>query len=1354
MKMSPCISILLDVFTLLSLLLQHTDDPTVMDQTSMALDLGDRPPLKSRDSCPPPYNWLSSLYPIKEYDGSDVITHGNAITNHMELTSSGDVTKLLEYLDNCRGLISTVDHAEIPTDHQINTLKVDLRFLRTYFNWKEGKDSIWSFGKEIRAFVQNAASEVHSLCVKPTTDGSMTRDLGLFVSNMIEEMMDYKQTIKFLYTRIPSESRLDAPMTKIILKELIDSVLENLKDLQSCETDLIVSLKKHIEALEVKLTCLRNFLSWLVDQRDSKDGVKKDKLTSLLTRMGVVIDNAARWSYFCSVNEVDQIAHLKCNASYLLRMINHIEPEVKDMCVEFLKDSESTQSDTLPADLQTVVSIDSLLDNLMQLLNCNSSFMIPLKDKIAILHQDLGFMRALLMDPPPKKHDKDEEDKFTKIIEDLINDAKSVIPSFYADEMKEERANEMKLVLSSFPDKFKLIKLQVREKYIEVPRKSQFKLFGTDELRFIDLVLNNLDELVNFSADSIVSLKHQVETVHCELMVLKLQLKDIIENCNKHELADLMEHVIDVTHEAESVINSYVVGDGPLWYQMLNISNLLEEFNLVKTELAEILNNKRCDNTVHNIQKPTPLVTSQAHTVTTEVVVVGFEDQAEKIIEQLTRGSTQLDIVSIVGMPGLGKTTLARKVYNDPLVSNHFYIRAWCCVSQAYQKRGLLLDILSQVVEVTDRMHKMSEEDLADKLYKGLKGRKYLIVMDDMWNIDVWDDLRRYFPNDHNGSRITITSRNHEVAVQAKSHSSPHLLRFFSEGESWKLLQEKLFQKESCPMELVEVGKQIAKNCKGLPLYVVLIAGILARMDKKIDRWKQVAANLSTFRVSDSEQCHDILELSYKHLPDHLRPCFLYFGAFAEDKEVPVRKLIRLWVAEGFIQKSEVKGPDDVAEDYLMDLVGRSLVMVTKTRSKGGVKTCHVHDLLHDLCLAKAKEEKFLKLMNGHNELYAPYLCGLDDNASYHLFNSSVPPQRRLCIHSVRTDFAEWRPSDKHVRSLLFFATSEEHFSSVLYTYNFSFIFYGLKLLKVLDISCISMCTFPSEIELLVYLRYLAVRGEMNSIQSSIVNLSNLETLYVKGVRGEVELPDTIWEMVNLRHVLIDDRASIRLLIRRNSLQMHNLTTLGTPSVFNDKDTEEIIRGFPNLRKFKCIFMESWDSISNCNRFPALDFLNQLESLKISYYGKVRNPCKFMFPSNLKKLTLTKFRLPWNEISQIGRLPNLEVLKLLFKSFEGKRWDMKDEKDEEFLNLKYLKLDNLDIAQWNASSDHFPCLERLVLLRCKQLEELPSCLGDVPTLQVIEMQWCNHSAAESARQIQENQKDIGNEDFKVLIKNC
>lgn len=279
------------------------------------------------------------------------------------------------------------------------------------------------------------------------------------------------------------------------------------------------------------------------------------------------------------------------------------------------------------------------------------------------------------------------------------------------------------------------------------------------------------------------------------------------------------------------------------------------------------------------------------------------------MIKRLRGGSIQLDLVSIVGMPGLNKTTLARKLYNDILTFPSTSIYAHGVVFPKHIKRECyLLDLLSHVIEVTDRVREMSDEDLAEKLYRGLKGRKYLIVMDNMWNIDAWNDLKKYFPNDQNGSRIMITSRINEVALQAKPDSSPHFLRMFSEEESWKLLQEKLFKTKSCPMELVEIGEHIARNCKGLPLAVVLIAGILARMDKKVDEWKQVAANLSTLIVNDSRQYCNKLELSYKNLPDHLRPCFLYFRAFAEDKEIPVQKLLRLWIAEGFVQKSEVKG--------------------------------------------------------------------------------------------------------------------------------------------------------------------------------------------------------------------------------------------------------------------------------------------------------------------------------------------------------------------------------------------------------------------------------------------------------------
>ncbi|KAL2545657.1 putative late blight resistance protein-like protein R1A-4 [Forsythia ovata] len=200
--------------------------------------------------------------------------------------------------------------------------------------------------------------------------------------------------------------------------------MEYKEDIRSFYTDLIVSMKKQIEALEEKVIFVRNFLSWLVDQRDSKDGILNEKMTGLLTYIESVISSAVYFSYFCFVYKVDKNARLKCNISYVVWMIKHIEPEVKEIYVGFLKDSKSSQPDSLPVNLLIVVSIDSLLDNLIQLLKSESTFMVHLKDKIATFDQGLRFLRALLMDPSPRKHDNHEEvDGLLTNIEALISDA-------------------------------------------------------------------------------------------------------------------------------------------------------------------------------------------------------------------------------------------------------------------------------------------------------------------------------------------------------------------------------------------------------------------------------------------------------------------------------------------------------------------------------------------------------------------------------------------------------------------------------------------------------------------------------------------------------------------------------------------------------------------------------------------------------------------------------------------------------------------------------------------------------------------------------------------------------------------
>ncbi|KAL2504819.1 putative disease resistance protein [Abeliophyllum distichum] len=202
-------------------------------------------------------------------------------------------------------------------------------------------------------------------------------------------------------------------------------------------------------------------------------------------------------------------------------------------------------------------------------------------------------------------------------------------------------------------------------------------------------------------------------------------------------------------------------------------------------------------------------------------IIVGLKDETMRIVSQLVRGPDHLQIISITGMPGLGKTTLAKKLYNHSFVISHFDKRLWCVFSQTYERKRLLIDLLRSMTYLKeDKFLEMEVEELGENLYKNLKERGYFVVMDYIWNTKAWDDLKMYFPKDKTRSRILFTSRNKEVASEASSNGIINELPFLSVDECWDLLQQKVFRKALCPQKFLDVGKRIATSCKGLPLAV------------------------------------------------------------------------------------------------------------------------------------------------------------------------------------------------------------------------------------------------------------------------------------------------------------------------------------------------------------------------------------------------------------------------------------------------------------------------------------------------------------------------------------------------------
>lgn len=157
-----------------------------------------------------------------------------------------------------------------------------------------------------------------------------------------------------------------------------------------------------------------------------------------------------------------------------------------------------------------------------------------------------------------------------------------------------------------------------------------------------------------------------------------------------------------------------------------------------------------------------------------------------------------------------------------------------------------------------------------------------------------------------------------------------HDMNFLSFSESWNLFREKVFGGECCPPCLEGIGQEIIRNCRGLPLSIAVIGGLLS-MEKTVSYWETIATTLNSILSTDGGQCSTILSLSYNHLPAHLKPCFLYFAIFPEDYKIRISKLTKLWIAEGFIKSNdESKTLEDIAEEYLQDLSNRSLIMVLK----------------------------------------------------------------------------------------------------------------------------------------------------------------------------------------------------------------------------------------------------------------------------------------------------------------------------------------------------------------------------------------------------------------------------------------
>ncbi|KAL0907383.1 hypothetical protein M5K25_021790 [Dendrobium thyrsiflorum] len=480
-----------------------------------------------------------------------------------------------------------------------------------------------------------------------------------------------------------------------------------------------------------------------------------------------------------------------------------------------------------------------------------------------------------------------------------------------------------------------------------------------------------------------------------------------------------------------------------------------------------------------------------------ETDVFGREEEKRKIIQLLMSHSEKGNIViPIVGMGGVGKTTLAQLVYNDPVVCQHFFPKVWVCVSEEFDVLRITKEIVASVFGSSKYNDNNNLNYLQRKLKDALLNKKFLLILDDVWNerADIWDALRAPFSGIRVG-KIIITTRSMSVA-RIMQTVSPLQLECLNEKKSWLLLQRHAFYGWELDQQLdfEQLGRRISKKCGGLPLALKVIGGFL-RNEFKEQTWKDV---LNNNLWDPKEIILSALRISYNHLPSYLKPCFLYASLFPKDHYFKKLELTKMWIAQGYIQLTGRKRLlEYIAFEYFEDLVRRSLFQLLKYDER-----FILHDMVHDLAQSITQNEicsslDFEELKNIPNDIK-------------HIFIEDKKVDQVLPLGNIRT----------------LCINRSYQFSAVVLHQNscFEIPFSHLSCLRVLKFDAPYFECSSEFIDLigdLQQLRYLSIYANtIQLLENSLCTLYKLQTLILQSSYINM-LPHAMGKLINLRHLMI-----------------------------------------------------------------------------------------------------------------------------------------------------------------------------------------------------------------------------------------
>ncbi|KAK9997549.1 hypothetical protein SO802_022235 [Lithocarpus litseifolius] len=724
--------------------------------------------------------------------------------------------------------------------------------------------------------------------------------------------------------------------------------------------------------------------------------------------------------------------------------------------------------------------------------------------------------------------------------------------------------------------------------------------------------------------------------------------------------------------------------------------------------------------------------------------VVGRKDRILEIVQSVTNSTSQkLSVIPIVGMAGLGKTTLAKLVYNDAQVKNHFNKKIWVCVSDDFDEKRILRGILESLESSSQKEEKESltgnssqletNNAILEKIQKKLKGERFLLVLDDVWNEDSlkWDSLRSGLLgiSSNIGNIIVVTTRS-DIVAKIMGTLSPCHLKKLSDDECWSIIKEKVSLDERVPLtlDLEEIGRDIAKKCEGVPLAAKVLGGMMCRKKEK-GEWLAIRDNKIWNSEDGSNEMLQILKLSFNCLPSpSLKQCFAYCSIFPKDYEIKKEELIQLWMAEGFFQPSQGSNSvmEDVGNNHFDILLTNSLFQDVEKDDCGNVKSCKMHDLVHDLALSISKFETLILEEDSQDNINH-----VQDNINH---------VRRLLIQYDGEIVPKIPLSNDDVRRMRTLVSENAMYGNILSDF---------KCLRVLKLSGNQITELSDSIGCLVHLRLLHIsKARIEALPNSITKLYNLQTLRLEHCSVLKELPKDLKDLVNLRHIYVD----ISFYIKRLPKYMGNLNCLRTLSFFMvGQDVGEQIKELGCLNQLSGD-LEIWNLENVRNQEEArsanLAIREKINRLTFHWRGRLYSEANYhneeevlegLHPhQNLKSLTINGFggkKFPsWMSLfdnliticlesckkcEQVPPLGHLRCLKALVIHEMNEVTCIGVEFYGMCSNVLFPSLRTLTIGfmeklvEWKDALEVtsarvvFPCLEELSIKRCRQLRSAP-----------------------------------------------